>query len=190
MAFTNPAWVDPIEATFDEGKPVRSGQGLLLAGNPIAIAQGATGAPVMVTGWHPYDMVNVGDGNDGLIYDNSVDGNVTTVYSPNFSDGYQYCIYSTDLEITFNTNLSISAEMSDGSFKFLQTVSANTSGDPINLFVFSFEFPRLLRGAYSDNTQYSGSKVKDVRFRAQASSSQNITAGKLYMLRRREYVTG
>ena len=45
MAFNNPAWIDPIEATFDEGKPIRSEQGLMLAGNPIAIAQGAAGSP-------------------------------------------------------------------------------------------------------------------------------------------------
>ena len=45
MTIINPPWVPPIEATFDEGKPIRSQQGLALAGNPIAMAEGASGAP-------------------------------------------------------------------------------------------------------------------------------------------------
>lgn len=42
---TTPDWVPQEEADYDEGKPIRSEQGLSLAGNPIAIANGAAGAP-------------------------------------------------------------------------------------------------------------------------------------------------
>lgn len=45
MTITNPDWVPPIESTFDTGKAIRSEQGLMLAGNPIAIALGKPGAP-------------------------------------------------------------------------------------------------------------------------------------------------
>jgi hypothetical protein len=45
MPITDPDWVTPIEITFDEGKPIRAEQGLMLAGNPIAIALGKPGAP-------------------------------------------------------------------------------------------------------------------------------------------------
>jgi hypothetical protein len=45
MPITNPDWIPPIEMTFDVGKPIRSEQGVQIAGNPIAIAQGADGAP-------------------------------------------------------------------------------------------------------------------------------------------------
>jgi hypothetical protein len=42
---TDPDWIDPDEATFDVEKPIRSEQGVMLASNPIAIAQGKPGAP-------------------------------------------------------------------------------------------------------------------------------------------------
>ena len=45
MPIINPDWVPPIESTFDVKKPIRSEQGLMLAGNPIAIAEGKPGAP-------------------------------------------------------------------------------------------------------------------------------------------------
>jgi hypothetical protein len=48
MTITNPDWVPPIESTFDTGKAIRSEQGLMLAGNPIAIVLGKAGAPRVV----------------------------------------------------------------------------------------------------------------------------------------------
>ena len=42
---TDPDWIDPEETTFDVEKPIRSEQGVMLAGNPIAIALGKPGAP-------------------------------------------------------------------------------------------------------------------------------------------------
>lgn len=48
MVITNPDYVAPDETTFDVEKPIRSEQGLMLAGNPIAIALGKSGAPRIV----------------------------------------------------------------------------------------------------------------------------------------------
>ena len=45
MTIITPDWVPPIETTFDVEKPIRAEQGLMLAGNPIAMANGASGAP-------------------------------------------------------------------------------------------------------------------------------------------------
>ena len=42
---TDPDWIDPEETTFDVEKPIRSEQGVMLAGNPIAAFQGKPGAP-------------------------------------------------------------------------------------------------------------------------------------------------
>ncbi len=47
---TDPDWIDPEETTFDVEKPIRSEQGIMLAGNPIAIALGKPGAPRIVPG--------------------------------------------------------------------------------------------------------------------------------------------
>lgn len=56
MTLTDPDWIDPIESTFDPGKAVRSDQGVMLAGNPIAIALGKPGAPrnvaASINNWH------------------------------------------------------------------------------------------------------------------------------------------
>lgn len=60
--------------------------------NPVAIAEGATGAPVLSAAWHPYDMVNVGDGATGVIYDFAVNGAQASV-TVNFEDGYDYLIH-------------------------------------------------------------------------------------------------
>lgn len=45
MPIINPDYTPPIEMTFDEGKPIRSEQGLMLAGNLIAAFMGKPGAP-------------------------------------------------------------------------------------------------------------------------------------------------
>lgn len=40
--------------------------------------------------WHPYDMTEIDDGADGLFYDHSVDGDQSSVETPEFEDGYEY----------------------------------------------------------------------------------------------------
>jgi len=68
--------------------------------NPIAIAEGSTGAPYAQSGWHPYDGVTIGDGADGVFYDFTVDGAVSSVETPNFVDGYEYQIYYNGLTVS------------------------------------------------------------------------------------------
>lgn len=83
-------WNDITEAETDPGAPGTSSLWKRWWKNPMAVAEGSAGAPVVSAGWHPYDMVEHGDGNDGLIYDHSVDGTVTTVTTPDFEDDYEY----------------------------------------------------------------------------------------------------
>jgi hypothetical protein len=78
------------DAETDPNAPVTSELGKKWRDNPLAIAEGSTGAPYVAAGWHPYDGVSVGDGADGVIYDFSVDGAVASVESPAFADGYEY----------------------------------------------------------------------------------------------------
>jgi hypothetical protein len=59
--------------------------------------------------WHPYNMVYFGDGNDGLIYDNSVDGNVLSVETPVFEAGYEYAVYFDDI-LCAQTGFQIQAQ--------------------------------------------------------------------------------
>ena len=68
-----------------------------LRDNPSAVAESSSGAPVMVSGWHPVDKVSTGDGKTGLIYDHAVTGTVASVVTPDFVDGYEYRIIALDL---------------------------------------------------------------------------------------------
>jgi len=61
-----------------------------LRDNPIAIAEGAPGAPVNQAAWHPFNMTSVGDGATGVIWSFPVDGAVSVITSPDFIDGYEY----------------------------------------------------------------------------------------------------
>lgn len=47
--------------------------------------------------WHPYDKVSIDDGADGVFYDHSVDGSVSSVETPEFEDGYEYRIVASDV---------------------------------------------------------------------------------------------
>jgi hypothetical protein len=90
MPIINPDWVPPIEATFTDEKPVRSEQGLMLAGNPIAMAMGKPGAPYIAAEWHPFNGAAHGDGLDGLIYDHTADGGVSQISLGAVLPGYEY----------------------------------------------------------------------------------------------------
>jgi hypothetical protein len=81
----------------DADSPVTATLVGALANNPTAIAEGATGAPINQTGWHPYDAVMVGDGADGVFYDHSVDGSQSSVETPDFEDGYEYRVIASDV---------------------------------------------------------------------------------------------
>ncbi len=77
---------------FLQDKPILGSTGMALRDNVVAAAEAADDAPVLVAGWHPYDMVNIGDGADGVFYDFAIDGTQATITTPDFADGYEYAI--------------------------------------------------------------------------------------------------
>lgn len=85
-------WTDyaALVASLAAGKAFTDEKAQALAENPVAILEAATDAPVLQQTWHPYDMVEYGDGNDGVIYDFAVDGRVASVTSPDLVDGFEY----------------------------------------------------------------------------------------------------
>lgn len=76
---------------IDQDSPVTQELLTTLRDDPIAMAEGATGAPVTAAGWHPYNSTLNGTG-DGKIYDFAVHGAVASVETPAFEDGYEYMI--------------------------------------------------------------------------------------------------
>ena len=80
-------FVDPN--TLLPGDPWTSAKAQAAFENLEAVAEGAPGAPSVNAGWVPWNGGNYGTG-DALIYDHAVDGNVTSVETPNLSADYEY----------------------------------------------------------------------------------------------------
>ena len=89
---------DIASSETDPFAPIVAALMKALALNPVAIAEGATGAPYVATGWHPYNGVNVGDAATGIIYNFAVHGAVANVVSPDFEDGYEYLFIGIDID--------------------------------------------------------------------------------------------
>lgn len=181
-----------------------------LRDNPSAVAESSSGAPVMVSGWHPVDKVSIGDGKTGLIYDHAVTGTVASVVTPNFVDGYEYRIVAHGLSHDSGINgLNISFFLeTDARLDQVEQISdAGTSA----LWGFDMEMllPRIPKvnhlariSAYRDSAVsgtntigiYDSTVQKvlyvSIRFRTSGGSfGANIDAGKVWMFRRREYAS-
>lgn len=91
------AWVNIPDTSLDPDAPLTSQLAFAWRDNPIAIAEGAEGAPVITGIWHPYDMAAAGDGADGELWSFAVDGAVSEVETPNFADGFEYQLLCDEL---------------------------------------------------------------------------------------------
>lgn len=120
-----------------------------LRDNAIALVKGETSAPVNQAMWHPYDMVTIGDGADGVIFDHSVDGTVATVTTPDFEDGYEYRFIGRNVDE--NGTISLNAfriELyyeTDAAWGSAQTIYTQVNGTGGNYINFDMEVlsPRL-----------------------------------------------
>lgn len=195
---------------IDADSPITTTLMQSMRDNPIAISEGSTDAPVVASGWHPYDMVTVGDGNDGAIYDSAVDGSVATVATPSFEDGYEYAIVFEALGATStNTiNVRIYLDVAAG-YSAWTTVSAAmnlglVAGRPTGILYLPMS--RMLKHVHelrwevdlanqsTGSVSVAASVVTGARDHAGGlqirASGSNIAAGKIKLLRRREYFTG
>lgn len=94
-----PAWTNITNALVAVGAKPFATTIQALRDNPIAIAEGQPGAPVPSTGWHPYNMVNVGDGATGRFYDFATNGATGSIVSPTFEAGYDYWLRWVNLSV-------------------------------------------------------------------------------------------
>lgn len=74
----------------DTDSPVTETLMVAFAGNPKAIAEASTGAYINQHLWHPHNSTLVGDANDGVFWDHSLDGDTASLESPTLVDGYDY----------------------------------------------------------------------------------------------------
>ena len=177
-----------------------------LRDNPSAIAEASSGAPVMVSGWHPYDTVTIGDGKTGLIYDFAVTGTVSSFVTPDFVDGYEYRIIAhlmeSDAGATVRLNLEAFFE-TDAAYRRLAYTGDEFSGSTQFGYDAEILMPRiatrthLVKGeGYADNNvglgidgdSYDSTLQKVLRARVRFTAG-NIIDGKVWMFRRREYAS-
>jgi hypothetical protein len=176
-----------------------------LRDNPSAIAESASGAPVMVSGWHPVDKVTIGDGKTGLIYDHAVTGTVASVVTPDFVDGYEYRVVAHNLEHNApgDTRLSLDGYFeTDAAYRrlFYSPLSSENAFYGLDCTILMPRIPKrthIVNGvAYidsaisgvADTTAYDATLQKLLRARIYFSSG-NITGGKIWFFRRREYAS-
>lgn len=198
---------DPILSTeTDPDQPLKSSLAKRWTDNPIAMGEGASGAPLIRAGWHPYNKVNVGDANDGKYYDFTINGSIGDVVTPTFEDGYDYLINWEG--VSFSTGafsiqgVSISAILS----------AANTySGSLEILMPTRLNYPKygFLQNRQDGAGYTTGMKALDSAaavpfmgyfgFSNFASALTSVAigpssgvhdAGRYYLSRRRNYITG
>lgn len=179
-----------------------------LRDNPSALAESASGAPVMVSGWHPHDKVSIGDGKTGLIYDHAVNGTVPSVVTPDFVDGYEYRVVALDLnhsDTLNNRRLQMEAfKETDAVYRLIRQSAEGSSSAEFGYHA-EFYLPRIasqshfvMTMSYRDgdfsgafdvtSAMYDPPAQKILRARVSFSAG-NITAGKIYFFRRREYAS-
>lgn len=195
-------------ASIDQDSPLTTDLVTLLRNNPIAMAEGSADAPVVAAGWHPYDMTAVGDGGDGEFYDFATDGASASIETPTFANGYEYAIRFDDLSFTANGNLTI--EVYHAATAAWATMATHAITGPAGYRgIFHIKYPRLvshghagewiaplsatgasLAGTGLATAAVVGATPSAISKARVSCSTFNTDAGKMQLLRRREYITG
>lgn len=165
--------------------------------------------------WHPYDQTSPTGTETGEIYDFTTDGAVASVESPTFEDGYEYAFVFDGVSSSATATefrMSLYRDTDAAYFTDQAILSGLTVASEVVQGVLQVEFPRLSKyihgtrwiseghvfrvdsgtvtvstgseAKFSDGTKQTVSKA---RFRFDTG---NIDAGNIYMLRRREFLTG
>lgn len=178
--------------------------------NPIAIAEGSTDATVVAAGWHPYDMVNVGDGNDGAIYDSATDGAVATVTTPAFVDGYEYMLVfetvgGSTSPAAFELSFYLDVVAAYNAYTAVTGTFDPRTGNKIR-GEWLIRWPRIptfyrtseITLSHATSTgelataqhSFTSSVIETIGGARVRWSSGSINSGRIILLRRREYFTG
>ena len=177
-----------------------------LRDNPSAIAETASGAPVVFAGWHPYDKVTIGDGKTGLIYDSAVNGIVSSIITDDFVDGYEYRVVAHNMQQTGGGTIRLDLDAyfeTDAAYRRLAySPDAGSSGSQFG-YDIQILLPRVEKrthltsgnayvngsvGIGYDSTSYDATLQKLLRARIKFTSG-SIDTGKVYLFRRREYAS-
>lgn len=95
---------DPVTVTLIRG----------LRDNALAQHEGVTDAPYSGLMWTPFDGVNIGDGNDGEVYNSGTDGSVASVEVGSLAPEYEYRILFYAVGIVSVGTITIALNTSGG----------------------------------------------------------------------------
>lgn len=197
------AHTDLPNSLFLQDKPILGSTGMALRDNVAAAAEAASGAPVVVNGnWHPYDMVNIGDGATGKIYDFATAGAVASVETPAFADGFEYLLFIDRIDIALGGQslvLEVYRETDAAYSTAWTSTGASDAGLAVNSAMIHIVLPRLSKtlhpvagwayfrdgGAevFNPAPVYDSTVQKISKARIKWASS-NIAAGAIYLFRR------
>jgi hypothetical protein len=189
------------------GQPLTSAKAISYHENLDATAAGETGSPVLSTGWHPYNMANVGDGN-GAFYDFSVHGLQSSAESPNFEDGYEYALVFSGLAHNNSPSAQFNIEIykeTDAAYATAAGVASANQNAPL-FGVLRLPFCRLENYAMTavwetaaaagsggstatdvEVTDTTAQKIGKIRL---APVSGSFSAGRIILARRRCFLSG
>jgi len=193
-------------SSVDTDSPVTQDLMTLLRDNPIAISEGASGAPYTSPGWHPDRETLVGAGKADFY-----SGGVTSVESPNFEAGYDYKVVVRDFSVSLTLG-DLYIEGLDDSGPTWRTLVTASSLDASHFLFGEIIFPapkesNKVKGCYLPVGLHSSTGIEyrpegtggvygqtasfytftRMRLRLQSGVTDN---GNLYLYRRRNFYDG
>lgn len=192
------AWTDIPDSVIEAGKPIRAIDGRALRDNVPALAAGDTGAPPVKAGWHPYDMVSIGDASDGVIYDRAVDPAVSSVEAPLFETGYEYAIVVDNMKPSTNANFLLDLYF-ETSAAWVNATTDNFGAATVSNFHFQILAPDLasrwqtvfsLGLTPSMNTAFSGTTLQKVTKARLRTTAGTFAEGRMRMFKRGGLLNG
>ena len=189
-------WTNIPNADVAIGAPLSTALMTALRDNTEAIAEQPSGAIYNQAMWHPYNGVEIGDGNDGVYYDNAVDGNVSSVDSPEFEDGYEYAAYMDGVAMGGNLQGRFQRSSDDGwstARVLMSGVSGRVSGYVYVPFARASTRAHMMQAVLADsngapdNREAAGNDTVDFAVKALRlqTTTGNFTTGTIKLLRRR-----
>lgn len=180
---------------IDQDSPITQPLMTALRDNPISIAEGANGAPYMQTAWHPYNGLLVGDGNTGRIYNEPTDGAVTNITTPDFETGYDYQIVLASIDSglgSFGFRFSVFCEAGAAWAIWVEATQVSPTAytnmkyisTVINPMTTASGFYSSREGNVDPRINIASDRLLRMKFEF---ISTNITGGKAYLYRRRNY---
>lgn len=184
-------------------KPWTAAIATAMRDNPAAMVAGLTGADVLSSSWHPFDMLNVGDGATGQIYSFATNGLQPSV-TVNFDAGYDYRIRLVNISVSTGANLQIAgtsvvtiSSISAVHTGYIDIDAPNLADHPKTAFINI----RAVAGSAGPFALKTGADVPPwvgfFNFTNLASaltsttvsiSSGNFDAGAIYLYRRRNFI--